>query len=256
MSDQPYAPDAIRAAFDLVAKLDPALNVELSGILGDQSHFATGGYHVPRRYVPSTDYSVQLPADRQGDPYAASALDLKPTAAGMITITSRLIAAVEAHDPRLYACREFFGTVNGRSVTGRDVPSGRVVSSDSSHLWHVHISGLREYANDARAWAAIAEVVAGKPIKYGPKDARYTDTMTRDELTKLIDARITRAGQAGIDAVRAEIRAGLQAVEFGGPRGDWTEATAGHLVVDEGAGDRDRLAALESQVAQLLDAAP
>jgi hypothetical protein len=61
----------------------------------------------------------------------------------------------------LFAIREFYGTVDGRTVTGRSKSTRtgayRVVSSDSSHLWHIHISFLRAYAD---VWAELAPVLS------------------------------------------------------------------------------------------------
>lgn len=167
-----YAPAAILDAYHYLDDQAPELGLQLSGILGTSANGHTYGYHRSRNWCVrygrdrAGDYSVQLAADRAGDGDAASALDVKPsTAAGMIVMTQRLIAALDRRDPRLRACREFYGTVNGRSVTGRDVPSGRVVTADATHLWHLHVSGLREYANDPDAWQAIADVIAGNPLE-------------------------------------------------------------------------------------------
>jgi hypothetical protein len=55
-----------------------------------------------------------------------------------------------------------FDTVNGYSVTGMDVPGAYWVSSDDSHLWHVHCSGKRKYTNDHAAWQDVASVITGK----------------------------------------------------------------------------------------------
>lgn len=244
-----YAPEAIQAAFDRLAKAKPAWGLVLGGILGSSpSH--TYGYHRSRNWASrwssaKPDYSIQLADDQAGDGDAASALDITPrprASAGfsgadvMVTMTRRLIRAVEANDPRLRALREFFGTVNGTSVTGRDVRTGRVVSADSSHLWHLHLSGFRRWADDPHAWAQIVDVIAGAPLVYPPDDERWTETVTKDEVTKLIDERI---------------RDGLQAVEFGGDHGVWDEAFAGRLHTDPDRGDRDRLAGLEQRVEAL-----
>lgn len=233
-----YAPQPLQDIFTRARDGDPSLDLVFSGITGDTGH--TYGYHRCRKVLPSTDYSVQLADDREGDGWAASAIDMKPNAAGMITITRRLIQAVENGDPRIAQCvREFFGTVNGTSVTGRDVRTGRVVTADDSHLWHIHISIIRKYATDSKVLPGVADVIAGRPLKYPPTSERFTDTMTKNELTKI---------------VRDEIRDALQAVEFGGPQGYWNEQHAAHLVVKEDNGDRQRIGALEDQVAELMKA--
>lgn len=236
-----YAPDAIRAAFDRLAKAKPAWGLQLGGILGSSpSH--TYGYHRSRhwdaRYSSRRpDYSIQAGDDLAGDGDAASALDITPDSADvMVTMTRRLIDATAAADPRLHPLREFFGTLNGTSVTGRDVRTGRVVTADSSHLWHLHLSGFRRWADDPKAWAGIVDVIAGIPFRYPPNHERWSDTVTRDEIVKLI---------------RSEIRDGLQAVELGGEHGAWTEKFADRLVVPADRGDRDRLHELEARVKAL-----
>ena len=128
--------------------------------MGDRAH--TFGYHRGRNYVSAGDYSATQADDRAGPGEAASALDVTLNPADMITVTKRLIAAVNRNDPRLHGLREFYGTTNGKVVTGRDVRTHNVVTSDPSHLWHIHCSGYRRWADDPKAWQLIAEVFTGK----------------------------------------------------------------------------------------------
>lgn len=197
-----YAPAAIRALFDRIDELAPDLHVELSGILGDQAH--TYGYHRARAVLPAGDYSVQLADDRKGDAWAASALDVKPAnSAGMVTMTRRLIDATARRDPRLRPLREFFGTINGRSVTGRDVQTQRVVTADGSHTWHLHLSILRRYATDEDALAGIAAVIAGKPTEEEftmDAEAKAAFAAVRKELGEL---------RGEVDQVKAQLTTGV-----------------------------------------------
>ncbi|HET8581779.1 MAG TPA: hypothetical protein VFL65_00895 [Jatrophihabitans sp.] len=167
-----HAPQALADLFNKCKAAAPSLGLKLGGILGDQAH--TYGYHRARAVLPSSDYSCQLADDRAGDAWSASALDLTPTGAeAQRLITQRLIDATARKDPRLLAVREFFGSVDGRNVTGRDVRGGYAVTSDDSHLWHVHLSIFRRYANDAAALAPIVDVVAGNSKEEDPL-AGYT----------------------------------------------------------------------------------
>ena len=151
-----YAPDAIRRLFDTIHDAIP--QAVLSGIVGDSAH--TYGYHRGRDFLPSSDYSVQLAEDRQGDGQAASALDISWSGGDWQRIVSqRLMDA--AHDSRMSAAREFYGTTDGQTVCGWDYVYGRSGSSDSSHLWHIHLSILRQYANDPWAMDRIASVIIG-----------------------------------------------------------------------------------------------
>lgn len=137
----------------------------LSGIVGDRAHQAEGGYHISREDQSSDNYSVQLAEDRAGQSNWASAVDMNHNPAEMRLVTQRLInSADDQNDPRLNYCREFYGTVDGRTVVGRDTYYGRFADSDDSHLWHVHISFLRKYANDPAAMAAVLSVIRGEPF--------------------------------------------------------------------------------------------
>lgn len=182
-----YSPDAIRGVFDQLAKLAPELKLKLGGILGDAQHYAEGGYHVPRASIRGWDYSVNVMADDQlGDAHAASALDITPANEhGQALLTSRLLAATAARDPRLKPVREFFGSINGTSVVGRDVHTLRPVTADSSHTWHVHISILRRYNNDADALSGLAPLLAGVPYQEGlDMDEATLRRIIREEISK------------------------------------------------------------------------
>jgi hypothetical protein len=151
-----YAPAAIQGLFNQIKAAIPA--ALMGGILGDSAH--TYGYHRGRNYVAGDDYSVQYPEDQQGDGEAASALDLSwSDAQWQYTVSQRLLNA--KNDSRMYACREFYGSTDGRVVCGWDYVGGYPVSSDSSHLWHIHLSILRKYANDSAALSGIASVITG-----------------------------------------------------------------------------------------------
>ena len=138
----------------------------LSGIVGDPDHMAEGGYHVSREDQPSSgDYSIQLAEDREGPSNAASAVDMNHSAAEMALVTRRLLnSAQDQNDPRLNYCREFYGTLDGKNVTGWDTYYGSSRTSDRSHLWHIHLSFLRKYVNDPIAMAAVLSVIKGETV--------------------------------------------------------------------------------------------
>jgi hypothetical protein len=144
------------------------------GDRGNLQH--TSGYHRSRRYnlihAPS-NYSIQLAADRAGDPDWISAFDFTPAVWGtlanraqMMTITKRMRAAARAHDPRVSALREFAGTEDGVTVVTIDMQTGGNRSPfDSSHLDHGHGSLFRSRAADDHT--GIFEVMAGIPSSNG-----------------------------------------------------------------------------------------
>ena len=155
----PYSPNAIRSCYDTV-KAAIGSSCQLGGIYANKY-----GYHNCRAQLPTSDYSVQKSYDKEGDSWAASALDITPgSQSWQKKMTQRLIDAVQAGEGNggaLRGVRSFFGTLDGHTVTGMDVPGNYWVSSDDSHLWHVHISGKRSHANDAAAWADVAAVLTG-----------------------------------------------------------------------------------------------
>lgn len=171
-----YAPGAIMSLFSHTQQIAPDLGLQLGGVLGDASH--TYGYHRARAVLASDDYSVEQADDKLGDTWAASALDLTPsTQTGQRLMTQRLIDATAKNDPRLLPIREFFGSVDGANVTGRDVRGHYAVTSDSSHLWHVHLSIYRRYATSAAALLPVAQVIAG----IDPADTTVTGDPVPDQ---------------------------------------------------------------------------
>jgi hypothetical protein len=158
-----YAPNAIQKLFnDIKNGIPGAL---MGGILGDKAH--TYGYHRGRNYVSGNDYSVQLAADKKGDGEAACGLDLSWSSASLqYDVSARLLNA--KHDARCTkVLREFYGSKDGKNVCGWDYQGSYAVSSDDSHLWHVHISFLRQYATDYNALAPVADVIIGKGTSAG-----------------------------------------------------------------------------------------
>lgn len=215
-----YAPDAIRACFNTVKAAMPA--AQLGGILGDRAH--TYGYHRGRNYVSKGDYSVSLADDKMGDGEAASALDITLGPTAMRLVTQRLIAATNVKNPVLTkAVREFFGTTDGKTVVGRDVRTGRKVTSDSSHLWHVHISFFRRYATNQALLQQVASIITGAGTGTAGKD------MNADETEKMI-----------IEALRA--------YHLGGKYGRFDPKKYSWILKNENNGVGDRLNRLEKKV--------
>lgn len=176
------APDALKW---LGSRIAPDLGGVLSGIVGDEAH--TRGYHRGRAYVPSTDYSVQLAEDKRGSSYYACAIDMSFTTSKMKLYTGRLRDAAARNDPRLKYVREFYGTIDGTTVFGRTHKgSGDSTwewsTSDKSHLWHIHISILREYSNNRSVMQGILDVLMGKPLATPVEeedDMAYTDAQMK-----------------------------------------------------------------------------
>lgn len=199
------APDALKW---LGSRIAPDLGGVLSGIVGDSAH--TRGYHRGRAYVPTTDYSVQLTEDKKGDSYYACAIDMSFSESKMKLYTGRLKAAAERNDPRMKYVREFYGTLNGTDVFGRTHKGSTDITwewstSDKSHLWHVHISILRQYSNDRSVMQGILDVLMGKTY-VAPSASTGDDEMpyTEDDL-RAFPWQYSGAGMPGVPAGKSAL---------------------------------------------------
>jgi hypothetical protein len=148
-----YSPSAIQKLYDTVKARMPS--AQMGGIYANKP-----GYHNARNQLPGSDYSVQKPPDKEGDGNAASALDITWGRVEDQKLSSQRLLNAK-NDSRMNCIREFFGSTNGTTVCGWDYYGGYAVTSDSSHLWHIHLSVLRKYANDAAALQKVADVITG-----------------------------------------------------------------------------------------------
>lgn len=131
------------------------------------------GYHNKRKNLPHTDYSVrEFSVDRQGPDAEAAGIDwtFRDAQSGdystIAKYSKRLLAAGRANDPRTANIREFFGNAdNDREVEGWDYSKNEASTSDSSHLWHIHISIHRKYVNDRNTLEALLSILKGESLK-------------------------------------------------------------------------------------------
>lgn len=153
------------------------------------------GYHDTREQNPPSNYSVaHVVFDRQGPDNKAAGVDLTLPDAKMRLYTSRLDAAARRRDPRLYidghpVLREFIGTKNSSTVycwvfiagkpLGVGADAGPDPGRDDTHLWHIHLSGIRKFANVWRAWAGVLAVLFDVPLS---EFIEGEDDMAWDEL--------------------------------------------------------------------------
>lgn len=153
------------------------------------------GYHNKRDQLPADDYSVaQFPVDREGPGDEAAAIDWTfPDAqagdyATIAKYSKRLLAAGKAGrmgDPRTLYLREFFGNADlDTQVEGWDYAKARASSSDSSHLWHIHLSIHRKYVLDAPAMRAVLSILSGQLID------DWRRTLMRDLEFQHVDAQL------------------------------------------------------------------
>lgn len=217
-----YAPHAIEDLFTAVKQHIPS--AQLGGIVGDLRHIEDGGYHISRddllAHGQSGDYSIQERLDKEGDGGAASALDVTLGAGDLQhTVSQRLLDAKD--DPRMKPIREFYGSVDGVHTIGWDWSRGETAyTDDMSHLWHIHLSVHRKWANDAQILLPVADVLAGiKP----------EEDMTPEQTQHMIEN-------------------ALRALVTGSDVGHWNQKNLPGVIQGKPNGIHDRLSRLENKV--------
>jgi hypothetical protein len=184
------APDAL---YDIYELIDPYFDtMKVGGVVGDAKHGS--GYHLSRARLLerglTRDYSIQCPADKRGPSNAACGIDITfGRLSELVTVHRRLKVACENKDPRIAPVRETIGTLDGKNVSGYNRVATGTGSrsrvgwhpddwSNDSHLWHEHVSVLRDYCDDRNMMRGLAEVIAGVPRgKFGWKgDVDKTDS--------------------------------------------------------------------------------
>lgn len=140
---------------------------QLGGIYANKS-----GYHNTRNANPPGNYSVRDAQDRRGPADKAAAIDWTfPNAQRgdyrtIAKYCQRLMASgKDRNDPRLDGWREFYGqTDSDRAVEGWDCRYLREVTSDNSHLWHIHLSETRELVESWPNKDALLSVLKGESV--------------------------------------------------------------------------------------------
>lgn len=199
--------------WDEFSEVEPT--AELGGIDANKP-----GYHEKRDDLPADDYSVaHVAADRRGAGDVAAGIDLTMHPAGgakMQHYTRRLKTAALARDERLYlrggpTLREFIGSDDGQRVycyvftggvpLGVGADSGPDWDRSSTHLWHIHLSIIRQYAEDWPALDGVLSVLKGESLAAWRArtegDGMATETETQ---VAWIDARVEAVGK-GLDKV-------------------------------------------------------
>lgn len=145
-----YAPaDLLAVRLYLLAST--GLSGDAVGIVGDDDHLSTGGYHIGNDGLSqagrlTSDYSKRESSrDRPGS-NAASALDIGQFVRGGVSLRSLtlgIVAACQRGDPRTGDVREIIYTPDGSTVRRFD-RLGIRSTGDSSHLFHTHVSFFRD----------------------------------------------------------------------------------------------------------------
>jgi hypothetical protein len=124
------------------------------------------GYHEDRNGNPPTNYSVILLLDKQGSGELCAGFDLTLSDEQMKIVTKRVMdSCLDPRDPRCNILREFFGTLDGKTVVGLRhnslTDAWFKVTSDLSHLWHKHYSIFRAFTQNRKLLADFMTVVNG-----------------------------------------------------------------------------------------------
>lgn len=150
--DMSFAPATLSSARNLWLGEIPPMNPLSMGIVGDDSHAASGtSYHLGKDALLSTAYSiVESSRDRNGLSNAASALDIGnfSISRGGKTHTLRtfsvwLVGQCEAGTPDTADIREVIYSPDGQVVKRWDRLKKRT-TGPSSHLTHTHVSYFRD----------------------------------------------------------------------------------------------------------------
>lgn len=140
-----------------------------SGIVGDEAHRKTGGYHISIEDQPPTNYSVIRPDDKAPpgtwSRKHATALDMSMNKADMVKSTRRwMLVWSNRADPR----RKFFNGFNGWTGSGDaqrwDFVTNTVKRSTNDHQWHQHTEKRRKYWNDPQADRAMISIARGQTV--------------------------------------------------------------------------------------------
>lgn len=131
------------------------------------------GYHSSRADNQASwpgDYSIRYPPDQWGPSDTAGAADWTfhdaqgGNYSSIAAYSSRLLAA--RYDPRCTGWREFYGQADtDTAVEGWDWYLDQAVTSDSSHLWHIHVSEHRCWAESWYNKAALLSVLQGETFE-------------------------------------------------------------------------------------------
>src|SRR5690606_682369 len=112
------------------------------------------GYHSSREENLARwpgNSSIQLALDKQGPADKAAAIHYTVADSELRRRQRYRPDGAARNDPRLAAVREFYVTLDSRTVYGRIKVSRtglwRASTADNSHLWHIHISIFRAYVD-------------------------------------------------------------------------------------------------------------
>lgn len=217
------------------------------------------GYHNTRSGNSSLNYSVVDAEDLGGPADMCAAVDwtFPDAQAGdyrLINHYTQLLwnSAVDPIDPRLNNMREFYGnTDTDRVVEGYDTRHLRPVTSDTSHLWHIHMSFDRDSVEFDSTYDMVLSVLRGVSLEEWRKEGSYDMTWStaENELMQAMAGRI-EALTKGFEVVQYGPTKGeaVYLVQIVRALGDITNSLTSKIGVLSG-----EIATLDMKVQSLLD---
>lgn len=182
---------------------DAVPGITLSGIYADKPHYHNTVNANLKKWPDS--YSVRYALDtKMGPPDKARAIDLSLSNEQMKLRTGYLRDAALSKDTRLRGLREFYGTLDGKTVYGLSqnddtAQNWRQVSSDATHLWHIHQSFWAAHCADWNYIEPIVSVFMGETLqqwnarkgkimlcKYGDADVNKDGPVTTLQLQLMV----------------------------------------------------------------------
>jgi hypothetical protein len=151
---------------------------DLIGAPGDNNHLY-GRHRSPNwdrqsRYCTDRSYGTTDSRDHAGDQDWYRAVDIGIQGDTLHAACHRLDNAVRAG--QLPEVAEWFGTFDGHTVVGWY--EGHPSSSDSSHLYHMHVGFWTEYADNFQVMQRVYGIITGTATE---------DDMTPDESRRLFN---------------------------------------------------------------------
>lgn len=151
-----------------------------AGTKGDHRHLR--GAHRSQEFIDRSPLCTNRTYTRQSGLTAeqsrhVAGFDFTPgNTQDMIDQSRRLLA--EVRSGRLEAVREIYCNVDGdRVVDGWDNVRDRAATSDSSHLWHWHLTLDRRRCADRSLMERILAIALGEPVEEGELDKAQNDAL-------------------------------------------------------------------------------
>jgi hypothetical protein len=146
-----------------------------TGSKGDNRHLKgrhrSRNWDLTSQYCTNRAYATTKPRDKRGDGDWLRATDIGITGVTLRAAAARLDAAVRSG--KLPMVAEWFGTVDGVNVVGWF--EGSSSSSDSSHLYHLHVGYWTDSCNDATQFQLLGDIIIGDNMLTDAEIKRIVD---------------------------------------------------------------------------------